>query len=192
MNRNSIKMLILILAAALTGILAFHLSRYTHVPHIGVRLFALWVLAGGLCFLGYTNLSRFTLAITLTALAAPFFHGQDMRFGPLSLFNWVGFLLLLLLTLNWLDMEDRVPKATLTSSLLLAFFLGVPMLMFFQLNPLMEEVYAQPLLTGILKFLPIFLGFLIFLLGLNLRQNVYVFILLGAPLTIPIFQGFFR
>ena len=192
MTGNPVHWALLGLFGLMESVLAYNLSQATQSPYMGWKLGLLWVLAAGFHYLGFTTLSRFALAIALTALASPFFLGKGIYFGHLSLFNWMGIFLALLMVLAWRESSARVSKPQINTTLLLILFLGVPVLIFFQLNPLLEEVYAQPLPASITNFLPIPLGFCTFLLALNLRRNAALFICLGLPLLIPLFTGLAR
>ena len=186
MNRNMHCIVIHAGLAIVAGVLAYSLPQTTPLHHVGLRILLLWGLTVGFHHLGWGTLSRLAMSMTLTALVSPFFLNQNTHLRPLSLFNWAGLFLFLLMALNWLDIGSRMPRLMLNSTLVLTLFAGIPVLIFFQLNPLLEEVYAQPMLTSLANFIPIPLAFCIFLLSFNLRQSASVHFALGLPLLIPV------
>ena len=189
MIRNSLKALLLVLLFLVAGILAFHLPQASQSSSLAIKLALLWVMVAGFHYSGYPTLSRVAVAIAVTAFVSPFFGAKGIRFGLLSLFSWMGIFLILLLGLIWREAETRLPKSVINSTLLLLLFMAVPMLFFFQLNPLLDEVYAQPMAASLMNFLPIPIGFAAFMLALQLRRDAVPFIVLGAPLLIPIILG---
>jgi hypothetical protein len=192
MNQRRLEFFFLTLLAAVETVLTIHLSHLQESSYFSLKLLALWLVAVSFHFLGFTTLSRFSVAMTLTALISYFFISTGLQFVRLSMFNWAILFLLLIMILNWHESATILPETVTRSTLLLSIYLGIPLLILFQLNPLLKEVYAQPTTTSLVNFLTIPLGFVTFILVLNLKRNIHLFVALGIPLVIPIFQECLR
>lgn len=184
------RMLLLMLLFALEGLAAFQLAEASKDGSMAAKILMLWVLAGGFHFLGMTVLARFALAMVLTALFAPLYLAHEQVMGPLSQSNWALLATAALLCWHWLDWDPTRQGAVFASSRLMALFLCVPVLLVFQLAPLLGEVYSQSILVTARGFLSIPFAFAVLLLGFSLRPSPTLLAALGAPLALAAVKGF--
>jgi hypothetical protein len=174
MDPKKIQLFLIVCLATFGVMLGSNLPDGPGQGHLLIKITLLFGLSMGSYYMAFPAASRFISGMALAAFLDLVFSSQDLKVGPIPLFWWGAIFMLLLISLSWLEHESNVPPQMVNLSLLALLFLGIPTLILFQLNPLLQEVYSQPLWVSLRNFLPIPLCLLTFILGFNLKRGTLV------------------